>query len=124
MGIQPPAFTAAAVSFTNLILIYFLLPETLVGEMRESARNRQRAPFTLRALGEALNRPGVGPLLHIRLFFGLAFAMFQTIFALYAQNIGLSSRTTGYILAYVGVLSVITQAGLIGPLTRRFARMC
>ena len=68
-----------------------------------------------------LNRPKVGPLLHVRLFYGLAFATFQTIFTLYAQEIGISSRTTGFVLAYVGVLSVITQAGLIGPLTRRFS---
>jgi DHA1 family tetracycline resistance protein-like MFS transporter len=59
-------------------------------------------------------------LLHVRLFYGLAFATFQSIFSLYAQSIGLSSQTTGYVLAYVGLLSVITQAGLIGPLTRRF----
>ena len=119
-GYNLPAFTAAAVSFTNLVLIYFLLPESLVGEMRDSARNRQRPPFTINALFQALKRPGVGPLLHIRFFFGLAFATFQTIFSLYAQSIGLSSQTTGYILAYVGILSVITQVALIGPLTRRF----
>jgi MFS transporter, DHA1 family, tetracycline resistance protein len=119
-GFNLPAFTAAAVSFINLVLIYFLLPESLVGEMRESARNRQRPPFTINALFQALKRPGIGPLLHIRFFFGLAFATFQTIFALYAQAIGLSSQTTGYILAYVGILSVITQVALIGPLTRRF----
>jgi DHA1 family tetracycline resistance protein-like MFS transporter len=68
-----------------------------------------------------LNRPKVGPLLHVRLFYGLAFATFQSIFSLYAQSIGLSAQTTGFILAYVGLLSVITQAGLIGPLTRRFS---
>ena len=32
----------------------------------------------------------------------------------------MSSQTTGYVLAYVGLLSVITQAGLIRLLTRRF----
>jgi len=119
-GFDIPAFTAAAVSFLNLSLIYFLLPESLVGEVRESARNRQKPPFTLKALVEALQRPGIGPLLHIRFFYGLAFAMFQSIFSLFAQAIGLSSQTTGYILAYVGVLSVITQVALIGPLTHRF----
>jgi DHA1 family tetracycline resistance protein-like MFS transporter len=41
-GFDIPAFTAAAVSFLNLSLIYFLLPESLVGEVRESARNRQK----------------------------------------------------------------------------------
>lgn len=43
-----------------------------------------------------------------------------TIFALYAQAIGLSSQTTGYVLAYVGLLSGVVQGGLIGLLTRRF----
>ena len=63
----------------------------------------------------------VGPLLHVRFFFGLAFATFQSIFALYAQHkLGLGADKTGYVLAYVGILSVVVQGGLIGPLTRRF----
>jgi DHA1 family tetracycline resistance protein-like MFS transporter len=119
-GFNLPAFTAAAVSFINLILIFFLLPESLVGEMRDAARLRQKTPFTINALFQALNRPRVGPLLHVRFFYSLAFATFQTIFALYAQAIGLAAQTTGYVLAYVGLLSVITQGVLIGPLTRRF----
>jgi DHA1 family tetracycline resistance protein-like MFS transporter len=69
----------------------------------------------------ALKRPVVGPLLHVRLFFGLAFATFQTIFAIYAQyKLDLSAKETGYILTYVGVLLVVVQGALIGPLTRRF----
>ena len=119
-GFNLPAFTAAAVSFINLILIIFLLPESLVGEMRDAAMLRQKTPFTINALFQALQRPKIGPLLHVRFFYSLAFATFQTIFALFAQAIGLSSQTTGYVLAYVGLLSVITQGVLIGPLTRRF----
>lgn len=80
----------------------------------------KRPPFTLNAMLQAMQRPKVGPLLHVRFFYGLAFAVFQSIFALYAQSIGLTPQTTGYVLAYVGLLSVITQAGLIGMLTRRF----
>jgi MFS transporter, DHA1 family, tetracycline resistance protein len=119
-GFNVPAFIAAAVSFINLILIFLLLPESLVGEMRDAARLRQKVPFTINALFHALGRPKVGPLLHVRFFYSLAFATFQTIFALFAQNIGLSSQTTGFILAYVGMLAVITQGGLIGPLTRHY----
>jgi DHA1 family tetracycline resistance protein-like MFS transporter len=82
---------------------------------------QQRPPFTLKALLKALNRPIVGPLLSLRFLFGLAFATFQSIFALYAQyKLGLGSDKTGYILAYVGILSVVVQGGLIGPLTKRF----
>jgi DHA1 family tetracycline resistance protein-like MFS transporter len=119
-GYSIPAFVAASVSFTNLLAIFFFLPESLTSERRTAAASHQRPPFTFKALEQALNRPKIGPLLHVRLFYGLAFATFQSIFSLYAQSINLSSQTTGYVLAYVGLLSVITQAGLIGLLTRRF----
>jgi DHA1 family tetracycline resistance protein-like MFS transporter len=119
-GYSVPAFTAAFVSILNLLAIFFFLPESLTPERRMNMVTRQRPPFTIKALLAVLKRPEVGPLLHVRLFYGLAFATFQSIFSLYAQSIGLSSRTTGFILAYVGLLAVITQAGLIGPLTRRF----
>ncbi len=119
-GYGVPAFAAAMVSFLNLAAIFFFLPESLTEERRAALANSQRPPFTLKALMEALGRPKIGPLLQVRLYYGLAFATFQSMFALFAQSIGLSSQTTGYVLAYVGVLSVITQAGLIGPLTRRF----
>lgn len=119
-GYNIPAFSAAVVSGMNLLAIFFFLPESLTPERRENLAALQRPPFSLKALLVALNRPGVGPLLQVRLFYGLAFATFQSIFSLYAQSIGLSAKTTGLVLAYVGVLSVITQIGLIGPLTRRF----
>jgi DHA1 family tetracycline resistance protein-like MFS transporter len=119
-GYSLPAFVAASVSAMNLILIFFWLPESLTSERREAASLRHRPPFTLNALLQALNRPKVGPLLYVRFFYGLAFATFQSIFSLYAQAIGLNSQTTGYVLAYVGLLSVVVQGGLIGVLTRRF----
>jgi DHA1 family tetracycline resistance protein-like MFS transporter len=119
-GYSVPAFTAALVSVLNLLAIFFFLPESLTPERRENLVAQQRPPFTLRALLTVLKSPKVGPLLHVRLFYGLAFATFQSIFSLYAKLIGISSRTTGFVLAYVGMLAVITQAGLIGPLTRHF----
>ncbi len=119
-GYNLPAFVAAGVSFLNLIAIFFLLPESLAQESQDRAALKERTPFTIKALWEALQRPKIGPLLHIRFFYGLAFATFQSIFALYAQSIGLNPQTTGYVLAYVGLLSVIVQAGLIGLLTRLF----
>jgi DHA1 family tetracycline resistance protein-like MFS transporter len=119
-GYSLPAFVAALVSFFNILMIIFFLPESLPVERRGAASGQSRPPFTYNALKEALNRPKVGPLLQVRFFFALAFATFQSIFALYAQSIGLSSQTTGILLAYVGVLAVVTQAGLIGFLTRHF----
>jgi DHA1 family tetracycline resistance protein-like MFS transporter len=69
----------------------------------------------------ALKRPFTGSLLITRFFFGLAFAIFQSIFSLYAlTKFNLTAAQTGYILAYVGVLSVFTQGFLVGRLAKRY----
>lgn len=121
-GYALPAFVAAGLAALNWLAVFFFLPESLSDEVRVAISARPRAAFNARALWEALNRPRVGPLLHIRLFFALASSMFQSIFALYAQQrLGLSSQVTGYVLGYVGLLVVIVQGGLIGRLTARFS---
>jgi DHA1 family tetracycline resistance protein-like MFS transporter len=119
-GYAVPAFAAAAISFVNLILIFAWLPESLTAEKRTSM-NEKKPPVTLGALLNALQRPFTGSLLISRFFFGLAFAIFQTIFSLYAlTRFNLTATQTGYLLTYIGVLSVITQGFLIGRLTNKF----
>jgi MFS transporter, DHA1 family, tetracycline resistance protein len=120
-GYAIPAFAAAALSSMNLIAVFFFLPESLTDERRAAIAAQKKPPFTFGALWQALNRPRVGPLLHTRFFFSLAFATFQTIFALYAQyRLQLTPQTTGYVLAYVGLLSVFTQGFAVGKLANRF----
>lgn len=120
-GYAVPAFAAAALSAINLIAVFFWLPESLTDERRAAVVAQKQPAFTFAALWNALNRPRVGPLLHTRFFFGLAFATFQTIFSLYAMHrFGLTAQATGYVLAYVGVLSVVVQGLAIGKLAARF----
>lgn len=119
-GYALPAFAAAALAFINLVLVAFWLPESLTAEKRAAMPEKQ-PPVTLAALLKALQRPFTGSLLITRFFFGLAFAIFQTIFALYAlKKFQLDARDTGLVLTYVGVLSVFMQGFLIGRLTQRF----
>jgi DHA1 family tetracycline resistance protein-like MFS transporter len=119
-GYAVPALAAAALSAINLLLVFLFLPESLNAARRAELATRPRASISLSALRHALRRPRLGPLLHVRLFFGLGFAMFQTIFVLYAQSrLTLGVQTTGFILAYVGVLAVVVQAGGIPWLARR-----
>lgn len=119
-GYAVPAFLAALLSFGNLALIYFWLPESLTAEKRAVMAERKPS-ITLDALLTALRRPFSGSLLITRFFFGLAFAIFQTMFAAYAlQRFQLAARDTGFVLTYVGVLSVFVQGFLIGRITKRF----
>lgn len=119
-GYAVPGLAAAAISFINLMLIYFWLPESIPAEKR-SATPEKKPDLTLQALINALSRPFSGALLVTRFFYGLAFAVFQTVFALYAlQKFNLQARDTGFILTYVGVLSVFVQGFLIGRLVKRY----
>ncbi|MGC1378171.1 MAG: MFS transporter [Anaerolineales bacterium] len=118
-GYAVPAFVAGGLSLINLALIYFWLPESLTPEKRAQMPEKRPA-VTLSALLAALQRPFSGSLLVTRFFFGLAFAIFQTIFSLYTlSKFNLNARDTGLILAFVGVLSVITQGFLIGRIVKR-----
>lgn len=117
-GYNVPAFFAAGISFMNMLLIYFWLPESLPEEKRTTANN-QKSPITLSALIAAISRPFTGSILVSRFFFGVAFALFQTIFSLYAiQRFELDAIQISYILTYVGVLSVVTQGFLVGRVTK------
>jgi len=119
-GYAVPAFAAAAMSFTNLALIFFWLPESLSAEKRMEMTDKKPA-VTLGALLVAWRRPFSGTLLISRFFFGVAFAIFQTIFSLYAlTKFNLTAAQTGYVLTYVGVLSVLTQGYLVGKITNRY----
>jgi DHA1 family tetracycline resistance protein-like MFS transporter len=120
-GYQVPALFAASLSFTNLVLITVILPESLSLETREKLRHSEKTKFSLKILKEALEKPVVGPLLHSRVYYSIAHGIFQTIFALYAQKrLNLNAAQTGLVLGYVGILVVIVQVGFIGKLTKKY----
>jgi len=120
-GYNVPAFVAGGLALINFVLIYAWLPESLTQEKREQLGEQKKPSVTLDALVTALKRPFTGSLLITRFFFGLAFSIFQTIFALYALAMfNLSARDTGFVLTYVGVLAAFVQGFLVGRLTNRF----
>ena len=117
-----PAFFAAGLAFLNWIAVYFWLPESLTEEVKaQLARRPTRSILSVSELVGAMKRPRFGPLLRVRLFYGVAFAMFTGVFALYAlYRLQLDSTQTGYILAYFGILIVLVQGVAIGRLAKRF----
>ena len=117
-----PAYFAAGLASINWIGVWLWLPESLTDEIRaQLAKQPARAILSARELWRAFQRPRFGPLLHIRLFYGLAFATFTGIFSLYAlYRLDLDSQATGLVLAYVGLLSVLVQGVAIGRLSKRF----
>lgn len=120
-GYAVPAFAAAGLVTVNLLMVIFWLPESLSPTRRAALSSVEKPRFNLASLAAALRRPFSGSLLITRFFFGLAFSIFQTIFSLYAlRRFDLGAQQTGFVLTYVGMLSVIVQGGVVGRLSQRF----
>lgn len=116
-----PAWAGAALALVNLVLVATLVPESLTEADRKRLAARKRPVFDVAALRASLAHHRVGPLLTIRSTTALSAAVFETNFSLWAiAALGLAARTNGLVLGYVGMLSVLIQAFLIGRLTKRF----
>ncbi len=115
-GFSTPAFFASALSLANFIAAWFLLPETL------SPAHRAGAPASgrLQAFRRAVSRPHLPLLLVIYFLVVAAFSNFEAMFALFAERrFHFNAATIGYVFAYVGIVLVIVQGGLVGRVVRR-----
>lgn len=120
-GYAVPAFVSAGLSLVNLFMIVFFLPESLPKEKRVPRLSEVKRKHPLNGLLAAFAKPIAGPILSSIIVFSLSMAMFESVFSLFTkQRLALSAQTTGYILAYVGVLVAGIQGGGIGVLTKRF----
>jgi DHA1 family multidrug resistance protein-like MFS transporter len=114
-----PFFIAAGLSLVALLLIAFLLPESLPTEARQQAGGKVRG-VQLKALWRALFSP-IGILLAMLFLVSFALTNFESIFGLYAaQKFDYGPERVGVILVVIGVVSTIGKATLIGPFTRRW----
>jgi MFS transporter, DHA1 family, tetracycline resistance protein len=109
-----PIWTAAAVTLVATVVAWAWLPETV-----HRAHAGVGNPF--RYLPDLLRRPIVRRMLAIDFVYWLAFSIFQTTFALFAQRrFGFDVPRTGYFFAAFGILGAVVQAALIRPIVRRF----
>jgi len=109
-GYSMPAFFASGLSLLNFTAAWFLLPETLKPELRAKVRISR-----LDAFRKAITRPHLPLLLLVSFLVVGAFSGFETTFALFAERtFAFNSRTIGYLFAFIGIILVIVQGGLVG----------
>jgi MFS family permease len=116
-SLAAPSFAAAALAAGNLVAAAFVL-----GEPRERRPAAHGAPARgLAALRAELARPGVLALIAVYFLSIAAFSAMENTYAFLAtERFGLPPQQVFYLFAYIGVLVVVVQGGLIGPLARRF----
>ena len=127
-GLNAPIYLAAAMSATSVIATATLLKDharTVRDEDACAVRRRLEA-LNWRTYAQYFARPELRGLLMQFLFFILSFSSFISGFALFAERRftwdgrPFGPREIGYLFAFVGLLGIILQAGLIGWMVRRF----
>ncbi len=112
-----PFYFAAALAVANVVLLYFILPESLPKEHR--AKPHEDAPIA------EVFRHGSGWMFGIVVatyFFLIAgFSIMTTLFALFTEKrLGYDAHANGYLFGFIGIMTVIVQGGLIGRLVKMF----
>jgi DHA1 family tetracycline resistance protein-like MFS transporter len=121
-GVGVPFLFAAGLCFANALLLYFTLPETVTRD--HPARVSAAGGRGLAQLIQSLGNPRLSFVLIIYFLFIVAFSIMTTSFSLYTMfRFGYDAQHTGYLFAYVGILAVIVQGGLIGRLVKRFGEL-
>ncbi|RJU85948.1 MAG: MFS transporter [Candidatus Poseidoniales archaeon] len=125
-----PCAIASALSAGSLILAYYKLPESI--DVEALKNNEDERPWGQRMLSMAANSasmlrtPSIGAMIWVSMLFIFGFTVMHSVFILYTEmavglgGLGFSEQDNGRIFAMIGLFGILTQAVLIGPLTRRY----
>ena len=116
-GWHLPFLVAAGLSFLASLLVILWLPETLTPDLRAKAQAREGRGH---ALAMALRAKGMPQLLLIALLAMSGFAMMEGTFSLMAAaRFGFGQKQMGWLFAFVGILIVLYQGGLVRVVAKR-----
>jgi MFS transporter, DHA1 family, tetracycline resistance protein len=117
------AFAAAGLSVINLVLALFTLPESLPRERRGTNSGHRRI-FDLHAIRQVSRLPGMAVAIAISFFVIFWFSGLEVTFRLFTEDaFQMTIAETGRVFAFVGVVAVVVQGGLIHRLSRRFGEV-
>ncbi|MEO6970068.1 MAG: MFS transporter [Chthoniobacterales bacterium] len=112
-----PFYFAAGLAALNVVLLYFILPESLSAEYRSKPHERTKLSEVFQHGHGRL----FGTIVATYFFTISGFAIMTTLFALFTEkHFGFDARQTGYVFGFIGIISVILQGGLIGRLVKMF----
>jgi MFS family permease len=110
-------YVACGMCVVNLVMAYFLLPESL----KEKKIN---VPFNFKVVTgiiTELKKPLVGQLLWINFIFITAFMLMQISCSLMWKEITLlDEKEIGYVFAFIGVATAVVQGLLVGRMVKAF----
>ncbi len=118
VSLRAPFWAAAALSGLAFLYGLLILPESLPVEKRMAFRWRRANPFG--ALKLLRSHPELSGLAIVNFLLYFAHHLFSAVFVLYAgERYGWGAWQVGTLLAMVGLLDMIVQGVLVGPVVKR-----
>ena len=115
-GYAAPIWVAAGLSAVNLVVAYFMLPET-----RQPESTTRPRPLSPAAFLKVARHPVVGLCVVLTFVLTMSFAIMESSFTLFAEHVrGLGPVEVGRMFAIAGVVMIVVQGGMIRPLVKRF----
>lgn len=119
IGLRLPFWFAACLALVNFSYGFFVLPESLPPERRTAKFDWSHAN-PLGSMRLLRRYPQVFGLAAVVFMANLAHYVYPSVFVLFADyRYGWGQKEVGYVLAVVGVMSIIVNAGLVGTTVRR-----
>ena len=123
---QTAALVAAALSSLCVFMVFHSVPPRTKKSATEETSTKEGAARenvgSLRVLAKLLKYPRIPFLLVVRVVTGIPLGVFQSMFSLVAiETFKVDPKESGYVLSYVGLLSLGMQGFGVGFMTRRFS---
>ncbi|KPP68716.1 solute carrier family 22 member 18-like [Scleropages formosus] len=119
------ACMSAAGSLLSLALVLKFIPKHTKKRTSQEEADKRTAKGSVFNLGEItrlMKFPGVAKTFTVKIISGLPGGVFQVMFSIIAMDFfQLKAEQTGYLMAYIGVVQMVIQGGVIGRLTARFS---
>lgn len=122
ISLSLPFFIASGLSAITLVLVFFILPESLPKEKR-SADTRIQWLGQFREMWDALFGP-IGFLLLLAFMVSFGLTSFEGVFGLWAlYRFDYGPIQVGMVLTVIGLISALAQGVLTGPLSKRYGEV-
>ena len=118
-GFSIPGYAAMILTLINILFVISFLPEPQ-RDKEKTIENTGRSLGYLRGLRDSLRKPLLGPTLLILFIVTFAFSTIPVIVPLLSIDFfNFSSLELSFVFIYIGLIQIVMQGYLIGPLSKR-----
>lgn len=122
ISLNAPVYAAGILSLLSALVGYFILPESLPKEKRETKTLRLADVNPFASILELLRRPTVGGLLAAQCLFFFVFNGNNSMLSVFMiEKFAVQPWQIALLFAVGGITMAIMQGGLVGPLVKRFS---